>query len=312
MPRDMNKPLLSSMLCLLVLCSFGFSQLAPPSGPRSPGQILRDEGDIPGAIAEFEKIYAQNPKDQKNAYDLARALSINRQLDKCFECLTVAVEMEPSLAPLIDPDLVTARGDKRWSAFEDGLVAKLKAAARLAVKDVEYAKALWKLRAWDQAFFLEVGIAGRKIGMRSSVVEALWAFKFMVQERNQAELMELVAKNGWPRVAAVGPEAAMGAYLVAMHSQNGAQKKYLADIKKACQAGELPWMRYANIYDRALFNENKPQRYGTHTRYNELTKKEELYPLEDESKVDEWRKELGLEPLEEYLKSFNIIYKPKK
>jgi hypothetical protein len=28
--------------------------------------------------------------------------------------------------------------------------------------------------------------------------------------------------------------------------------------------------------------------------------------------VDEWRKELGLPPLEEYLKQFNIIYKPKK
>jgi hypothetical protein len=273
---------------------------------------LRDEGDIPGAIAEFEKVYARNPKDQKNVYDLARALSINRQLDKCFEYLTVAVEMEPSLAPLIDPDLVTARGDKRWSAFEDGLVAKLNAAARLVVRDIGYAKALWKLRAWDQAFFLEVGIAGRKIGMKSSVVEALWAFKFMVQERNQAELMELVAKNGWPRVASVGPEAAMGAYLVAMHSQDGAQKKYLSDIKKTCQAGELPWMRYANIYDRALFNESKPQRYGTHTRYNELTKKEELYPLEDESKVDEWRRELGLPPLAEYLKSLNIVYKPKK
>lgn len=312
MPRDMKKPLLSSLLCLLVFCSFGLSQPAPPPGPRSPGQLLRDDGDIPGAIAEFERVYAQNPGDRKNVYDLARALSINRQLDKCFEYLAVAVKMEPSLAPLIDPDLVTARGDKRWGAFEDALVATLNANSGHAFKDVEYAKALWKLRAWDQAFFLEVGIAGRKIGLKSSVVEALWAFKFMVQKRNQAELAELVAKKGWPRVASVGAEAAMGAYLVAMHSNDGAQKEYLADIKKACQAGELPWVRYANIYDRALFNENKPQKYGTHTRYNELTKKEELYPLEDESKVDEWRNELGLPPLEEYLKSLNIVYRPKK
>ena len=27
----------------------------------------------------------------------------------------------------------------------------------------------------------------------------------------------------------------------------------------------------------------------------------ELYPLEDESKVDEWRREIGLEPLDDYL-----------
>jgi hypothetical protein len=28
--------------------------------------------------------------------------------------------------------------------------------------------------------------------------------------------------------------------------------------------------------------------------------------------VDEWRKEIGLPPLEEYLKPFNIIFKPRK
>lgn len=283
---------------------------APPAG--SPGERLRNEGDIPGAIVEFMKAYDRDPKDRENAYNLARALSINRQFDKCFQFLALAVEMDPSLEPLMDPDLVPARQDKRWSAFEDGLVAKLQAKSGGAYRDVEYAKALWKMRAWDQAFFLEVGIAGRKIGMKSSVVEALWTFKFMVQERNQAELETLVSRKGWPRVRDVGPEAAFGAYLIVMHSRNGAQKVYLADIKKACEAGELPWERYALIYDRGLFNENEPQRYGTHTRYNEVTRKEELYPLEDESRVDEWRKELGLPPLEEYLKTLGITFRPKR
>lgn len=197
-------------------------------------------------------------------------------------------------------------------ALSATLVATLNARSNNAYKDVEYAKALWKLRAWDQAFFVEVGIAGRRIGMKSSAVEALWAFKFMIQRRNQAEIERLIDKKGWPRVGAVGPEAAMAAFLVVMHSNDGLQKKYLADIKKVCEAGELPWERYAAIYDRSLFNENKPQKYGTHTRYNEQTKKQELYPLEDESKVGEWRKELGLPPLAEYLKQFDIIYAPKK
>ena len=50
-------------------------------------------------------------------------------------------------------------------------------------------------------------------------------------------------------------------------------------------------MRYALMVDRSLQNDNKPQRFGTHTSYNEQTKTAELYPLEDESKVDAWRKE---------------------
>lgn len=297
-------------VCLLSLPSVVPAQTPPPSG--SPGERLRSDGDIPGAIAEFEKAYAQNPRDQRTVYNLARALSINRQIDTCFRYLAIAVELEPSLDPLIDPDLVTAREDKQWGAFEDALVAKLNARSPNAYKDVEYAKALWKLRAWDQAFFVEVGIAGRKIGMKSSVVEALWTFKFIVQRRNQEELVRWLDRKGWPRIGAVGPEAAMAAFLVLMHSRDGLQKRYLADIKRVCEAGELPWERYAAIYDRSLFNENQPQKYGTHTRYNEQTKTEELYPLADESKVDQWRKELGLPPLAEYLKQFNITYRPKK
>jgi hypothetical protein len=102
----------------------------------------------------------------------------------------------------------------------------------------------------------------------------------------------------------------MGAYLVAIHSNDGRQKKYLPIIKQRCQENELSWQRYANIYDRCLFNDKKPQKYGTHTIYNEQTKTEELYPLEDEMKVDEWRKELGLEPLANFLKRRNIKYQP--
>jgi hypothetical protein len=263
----------------------------------SPGGALRAEGDIPGAIAAFEKRYREDPGDGKNLLELAGALSINRRLDDCFRYLALVVEREPTVAPLVDPDLVTAREDPRWAAFEAGLVARINANPDTPIKDVAFASALWKLAAWDQAFFQEVGIAARKTGMKSSVVEAIWKLKLLVQKRSQGELEALVAQKGWPRAGRVGKEAAMGAYLVAMHSEDGAQKKYLPAIKVVCEARELPWVRYANMYDRSLFNEKLPQRYGTHTRYNEQTKTEELYPLEDASRVDEWRKEVGLPPL---------------
>lgn len=307
------KALYATLLAICLSMIPGLASAQPPPPPAaSAGEQLRNDGDIPGAIAAFEKVYAQNPKDQRNVYNLARALCVNRQFDRCFQYLAIAVDMEPSLEPLTDPDLVTAREDKRWGTFEDTLVVTLNARSNNPYKDVEFAKALWRLRAWDQAYFAEVGIAGRKIGMKSSVVEALWTFKFMVQQRSQQELVGWLDRKGWPRVGAVGPEAAMAAFLVVMHSRDGVQKKYLADIKRVCEAGELPWERYAAIYDRSLFNDNQPQKYGTHTRYNEQTKKEELYPLADESKVDQWRKELGLPPLEDYLKQFNIVYRPKK
>ncbi|HMM35438.1 MAG TPA: hypothetical protein PKA62_11980 [Thermoanaerobaculia bacterium] len=283
----------------------------PPPGPVSPGGALRADGDVPGAIAAFEKRYGEDPGDRKNLLELAGALSINRRLDDCFRYLALAVGDAPTVAPLIDPDLVTAREDPRWEVFEEALVARINAVPDPPIKDVAYARALWRLAAWDQAFFQEVGIAARKTGTKSSVVEAIWKLKFLVQKRSQAELDSLVARKGWPRAREVGKEAAMGAYLVAMHSSDGAQKRYLPAIRAVCEAGELPWARYANMYDRSLFNDNLPQRFGTHTRFNERTKSEELYPLEDESRVDEWRKEVGLPPLRDALAPLGIVFEPR-
>lgn len=283
----------------------------PPPGPVSPGGALRADGDVPGAIAAFEKRYGEDPGDRKNLLELAGALSINRRLDDCFRYLALAVGDAPTVAPLIDPDLVTAREDPRWEVFEEALVARINAVPDPPIKDVAYARALWRLAAWDQAFFQEVGIAARKTGTKSSVVEAIWKLKFLVQKRSQAELDSLVARKGWPRAREVGKEAAMGAYLVAMHSSDGAQKRYLPAIRAVCEAGELPWARYANMYDRNLFNDNLPQRFGTHTRFNERTKSEELYPLEDESRVDEWRKEVGLPPLRDALAPLGIVFEPR-
>jgi len=275
-----------------------------------------NEGNVPEAISEYKKLYRLNPNDKRIAYNYACALSVDnsviRQFDSCFKYLKIAVELDTSLTALTDPNLIPAREDKKWGVFENRLISMLNTKFNSPYKDIEYAKALWKLGAYDQAYFNEIGIAFRKLGMRSSVASALWKLKFMIQEKSQKELEQLVAEKGWPKIGEVGSEAAMAAYLVAMHTNDGSQKKYLPMIWKSCEEKELPWQRYANIYDRCLYNETKPQKYGTHTRFNEQTRSEELYPLEDETKVDEWRKELGLEPLAEYLAGFNIKYRPKQ
>jgi len=65
------------------------------------------------------------------------------------------------------------------------------------------------------------------------------------------------------------------------------------------------------MFDRMRMNQNLPQRFGTHHYLDPAAgKTDELYPLEDETKVDEWRKDIGLEPLNDYLKRANIKYKP--
>ncbi len=307
---------------IILSFTFGFIScfLAVSQQPARPGKLnkadsLMAEGLVPEAITEYKLLYAANPEDPEIVYNYARALSVDntviRQFDSCFKYLNIAVSLDTSVSALTDPCFISAREDYRWNDFEDKLIGLLKQ-KNLVIRDIEYAKALWRLGAYDQAYFDEIMIAQRKFGIRSSVASAIWKLKFLIQQRNQAELEKLVKEKGWPVSSEVGSEAFMSAYLVAMHTYDGSQKKYLPMIKKSCQDNELPWLRYALIYDRCCVNDKKPQRYGTHTIYNEETKAEDLYPLEDETMVDVWRKEIGLEPLSEYLSRMNISYKPRR
>jgi hypothetical protein len=262
---------------------------------------LYAEGNIPDAIAEYRKMLIREPDNPKILYNCACALSIDnsiiRQFDSCFKYLNRAVEIDTALNALLDPDFMAARKDPRWKTFEDHLVSMLNKKYHDPYADPEFAKALWRLSANDQGFFNEIGISVRKLGMRSSVTSALWKAKLMLSEENQKELENLLQRKGWPKIKDVGPEAVMAAYLVVQHADGRMQAKYLPEVKKSCEADEIPWERYALLYDRMCVNENIPQRYGTHTRYNEKTGKEELYPLEDATKVNQWRKETGLDPL---------------
>jgi len=289
------------------------SSQPPLPKPRSVADSLVSEGDIPGAITEFRKIYSKDPGNQRNVYNFACALSINRQFDSCLKYLNIAVRLDTSISAFTDPDLLPFRETKLWQDFENKLISMLNIKNRNPFKDIEYAKALWKLMARDQAYFNEIFIAGRKIGMKSSVVEALFKLKSMFSENNQKELEELITKKGWPRNSEVGPVAAGAAFYVIQHSDAEKQEKYLPMLRQRCEEKESNWQHYAMMYDRMKVLRNLPQKYGTQpVLNNENTGLYELAPLENESKVNEWRKEVGLPPLEKYLTQPGIKDQPKK
>jgi len=278
----------------------------------SPADSLRENGDIVGAIKEFQKLYAKNSTDQNNIYNYACALSITKQADSAFKYLNIAVTMDTSTTALTDPDFLYIMESPKWAAFENRLISMIEKKFKNPYKDIEYAKKLWKMQALDQAYYNDIDIAGKKIGMNSTVVIALWDLKDRINKQNQIELEQLIESKGWPKISEVGGMAAGAAFLIIQHSDNEKQKKYLPVIKKLCEQNEASWQSYALMFDRIQTNDNKPQKYGSQVKYNEQTQKYELYPLEDEAKVDEWRKEVGLGPLSEYASQWGIEYTPKK
>jgi hypothetical protein len=305
-------------LCVFSLSSIAESQIPPPPPPPpspsgavtiSKADSLLRAGSIKSAIAEYRKLYSLNKNNRDIIYNYACALSRSGQTDSSLWYLYKAMKIEPSVSILTDPDLLAVRESIGWEEFENELISAVNKKTNNSIKDIAYAKSLCRLLCLEESGFYEVGIAVSNLGPDSPVVTALRRLQSWQNEKNLAELESLLSSKGWPKISQVGSLAASAAFYVLQHSNAVAQEKYIGMFEAACRNNEANCQQYALMFDRMRMNQNKPQRYGTHA-YLDPSKgsTNELYPLEDEARVDEWRKEIGLEPLKDYLNRTGIKY----
>ncbi|HGW5374952.1 TPA: DUF6624 domain-containing protein [Pseudomonas aeruginosa] len=116
--------------------------------------------------------------------------------------------------------------------------------------------------------------------------------------RTSAIFKRIVQRHGWPLANTVGHAGATAAWLLAMHSHN--DLPFMLECRNAIAAAAMDqqgqsW-HLAYMEDRLSMVCGEPQRYGTHVRLNEFGQWE-LAPLLDASRVDLWRRMLGLPSL---------------
>ncbi|GAB3923384.1 energy transducer TonB [Mucilaginibacter myungsuensis] len=128
-----------------------------------------------------------------------------------------------------------------------------------------------------------------------------------LDEANLTKIEAIIAKHGYPGKSLVGNEYQSVAFMVIQHADAPAREKYLPMIIKAAEQGELRASSVAIMVDRTLTDKGQPQLYGS--QMHETSKGVKLYPIADEQHVDIRRKKVGLSPLEDYLKPWNISYK---
>ncbi|WP_309091549.1 DUF6624 domain-containing protein [Phenylobacterium sp.] len=120
-----------------------------------------------------------------------------------------------------------------------------------------------------------------------------------MDEDNTRYLKGVLPADGWFRISRDGDETARNAWLIVQHSQDRAfQQEVLKRMEPLAKIGEVRGADFALLYDRLEVFAGRPQRYGSQASCeNGVTT---LHTLEDASKVDEWRRSVGLGPLEEY------------
>jgi hypothetical protein len=103
---------------------------------------------------------------------------------------------------------------------------------------------------------------------------------------------EVLRQGGFPRKSQVGEFALLSIWSVFQHNPLEQQKEFLPQLEEAVRNGDIAPMYLAMLKDRIDVREGRPQKYGTQRGPDGLC------PLQDASRVNEWRKEVGLPPIE--------------
>lgn len=137
-------------------------------------------------------------------------------------------------------------------------------------------------------------------------VRGLWRFAQTAvrMERtdgpNRRRVADLVAANGWPTAADIGPDGLEALFYLVQHATPDLQRAALEPFRAAWRDGALDGALVAMLTDRIRVGENRPQLYGTQfgaTPGHPMA----LQPIEDVARVDARRATMGLPPLAEYL-----------
>lgn len=124
-----------------------------------------------------------------------------------------------------------------------------------------------------------------------------------IDQENVKIVTGIIDEYGWLGKDDIGEEANETLFLCIQHCQDSLlQHKYLPIIKEAVSNGNAEAWHFAFLTDRVRMNGGQPQIYGTQTI--NVDDKTYLVPLQNPNNVDSLRREVGLEPLNDYMQGF--------
>lgn len=159
----------------------------------------------------------------------------------------------------------------------------------------------------DQAVRKDIQTIQTKYGPNSHQMDSVMKLMRGVDTINTKKVVNILDNHGWLSIDDIGEKANLAIFLVIQHSNSKTQQKYLPLMREAVKQGKAKPDQLALLEDRVLTNQGKPQLYGSQVR-SIAGGKYAFYPIADEKNVNQRRAEMGLEPLEQYARYYNIDY----
>jgi hypothetical protein len=150
----------------------------------------------------------------------------------------------------------------------------------------------------------------KQYGRGSAELAALWKEITDTDAANLQRITALLDTRGWIGPDVVGSQATSALFLVIQHADLPVQQKYLPVLRAAAAERKLRPSELALLEDRIAMREGHPQIYGSQLR-TDKGGKYVVAPLIDPEHVDERRATVGLQPIAEYLKHWNLTWDAK-
>jgi hypothetical protein len=255
------------------------------------------------------KIESKNPND---LYNGACASSLAGNTEKALKWLNLSIDNGwTNLKHLnSDTDLENLHSKKEWRKT----IGKLE--KKLQLMEANYDKPLQaellKILDEDQKYRIQMNEAQKKFGPESKEMDELWKITNHKDSINLLKVKKILDEKGWVGKDKVGAQANSALFLVIQHSDLETQKKYLPMMKEAVTKGNASPGSLALLIDRIEIREGRKQIYGSQIGTNPNNKTLYVLPLIDPDNVDKRRAEVGLGPISEYVKNWNLVWDVEK
>lgn len=237
-------------------------------------------------------------------YNAACVASLNGKADKAVRLLEQRMKMYPDwyMQDLnADRDFDGIRQTAAWKAFAE------KTNDRRTGREKHYDKPLMEelmeIGRLDQQWRGEYLQALNQQPKDTAKADSIARLIVHADSVNLRKVCHILDTRSFVGKSVVG-NACNSLWMVIQHSTVEYQRKYIPMFRAAASRGDLSKESVALMEDRINCFEGRPQRYGSQITTDKDGRRH-VYTLEDPAKVDEWRKEMGMQPLDVYLKRMN-------
>lgn len=203
-----------------------------------------------------------------------------------------------------DTDLTALHDSPQWEKLVSAMQRELDRIE--ANYDKPLQAELLQILEDDQKFRKQIGEIEKKYGFQSGEMQELWRKMAEMDSINLIKTKVILDKHGWVGAGKVGAQANQALFLVIQHSDLATQQKYLPLMREAVQHKNADASNLALLEDRVALREGKKQIYGSQIGRDNGTGTFYVSPLEDPDNVDKRRASVGLGPLSDYVKRWDI------